>query len=897
MIRSILLFLLFVLSLSIASADEPVVTVLDNGLTVITQEFHYAPVIASIISYRVGSRNETGDILGMSHFCEHLMFKGTPDMPKSRFWQIVQRDGGSANAFTMQDATCYYLVLPSSRIEDAFAIESDRMVNCTIDSAEVVSERNVVHEERRSRCTDSPDGALWEVLGETAFLEHPYRNPVIGYDEDILAYDHEKAREYYELWYCPSNAVLSVVGDFDTVELLAQIEEYFGDIPSGSTPPEPDIAEPEQTEARYVEIEHASNLPRFIMAFHIPCALDPDTPALEIISAYLTGGRSGRLDQILVETNLIKSVWAGNDFNIDPGLFYVSVTMFPPDDSAVSMQEIQDMIWAELDIIASDGISPENLEDLKNRYRAREILSNANPAGQGMQYSLGMTMFNDPFLAKKQLEEVELLTPEDISEVALRYFRRSGVTIAVLNPSGGMGMEVQASHDELPTDVTEPSSIDYEGLEIPEDFLIPPETSIADGVVEFTLSNGLVLLVKEDHTFPVAAVSFTVPMGTLMNSYDLNGLVSITTETMLKGTDELNSTEFHKRLEMEGSYLRFYPGEEFSTGSVTLLSEDIEIAFESISDLLLRPALRTSDYETVLNEAYADLEMSAERSFSVAWDSLQAITAMSPSDYRNPSEETLNRITLEAVESFYDICCRPGGSVIAVVGDIDVQTVYELTQKYFGDWSNPSEPLPLISIPLFSDSPGDTVITPMPGRVQVAVMIGRNAPGLDMPDYPAFNVMNVILGRGIGSRLGHSVRDEQGLAYSVGSWTSSYDSTGTFMAYLSTLADYAHQATASVIVEMERIGSENVRDIELRLAKASAAGRQALSGMSYSGQASRLALLTADGRPLNWDLIYLEDVLDLSPDDLREAAARYLIPDEWFVSIAGGIQDDIDTEE
>jgi predicted Zn-dependent peptidase len=140
------------------------------------------------------------------------------------------------------------------------------------------------------------------------------------------------------------------------------------------------------------------------------------------------------------------------------------------------------------------------------------------------------------------------------------------------------------------------------------------------------------------------------------------------------------------------------------------------------------------------------------------------------------------------------------------------------------------------------------------------------------------------------------VRDEQGLAYSVGSWTSSYDSTGTFIAYLSTLADYAHQATSSVIAEMERIGSENVRDIELRLAKASAAGRQALSGTSYSEQASRLALLTADGRPLNWYLIYLEDVLELTPDDLREAAIRYLVPGEWFISIAGGIQD-IDTEE
>ncbi|MCK5115890.1 MAG: insulinase family protein, partial [Candidatus Aegiribacteria sp.] len=154
MIRTMLVMLFLALTISAAFAVEPDVTVLDNGLTVITQELHYAPVVASVISYRVGSRNECGDILGMSHFCEHLMFKGTEDMPKSRFWQIVQRDGGRANAFTSNDVTCYYLLLPSSRLADALVIESDRIVNCTIDSAEVISERNVVHEERRMRSID-----------------------------------------------------------------------------------------------------------------------------------------------------------------------------------------------------------------------------------------------------------------------------------------------------------------------------------------------------------------------------------------------------------------------------------------------------------------------------------------------------------------------------------------------------------------------------------------------------------------------------------------------------------------------------------------------------------------------------------------------------------------------
>ncbi|MBN2586646.1 MAG: insulinase family protein [Candidatus Fermentibacteraceae bacterium] len=889
--------MLLVLSISTAYAYEPQVTVLGNGLTVITQELHYAPVVASVISYRVGSRNEYGDILGMSHFCEHLMFKGTPDMPKSRFWQIVQRDGGMANAFTSNDCTCYFLLLPSSRLDDALLIESDRMVNCAIDSAEVVSERNVVHEERRMSCIDSPDGALWEALGEIAFTEHPYHNPVIGYDENILGYDWEKARRYYETYYCPSNAVLTYVGDFQTDELLLKVEDYFGDIPPGIVPDEEIPREPEQLEARLVEIEHSSNLPRFVMAFHSPSGHDPDNPAMSIISSYLSSGRSGRLEQLLVQSGLVHWAGAWNDGGIDPGLFYIFVTMNPPEESQVTMEEVQAMIWAELDELTERGIPADRLEELKNRYLAGEILDEASPLGLAMSYSLSATMFGDPMHDSNQLELIAGLSPGDVAAAASSVFRRDGVNLAVLNPSGEMGMQIGGEREALPTDITEPTSINYQGLEIPDDFLVPPENSIYEDAIEHRLDNGLVLLLKEDHTFPVVSISFAVPIGGLRHPAVLNGLADVVTETMLRGTEDLDYTEFHRRLEMEGSYLRFGSGPEYSSGSVTVLSEDIATAFQTISDLLLRPAFRETDFQTVMDEQRANLEAAAETAFSVAYDSLAAITAGTPEDYRNPSRTTLDRITLDEVLAFYDGGCRPEGSVIAVVGDIDPEAVMQMAVEYFGRWENPGTPLQEAYIPVFSTEPGDTVVTFMPGRVQATVLVARNAPGSEMPDYPAFVTMNTILGRGIGSRLGHSVRDEQGLAYGVGSWSTSYDSTGVFSAYLSTLADYVPQATSSVIAELERIASENVEDIELRLAKANAVGRYAFSGMSYSGQAGGLVNLYMNERPLDYDIRYLERVLDLQPDDIRQAASDYLLSDQWFVSIAGGIDRDRLTSE
>lgn len=882
--------------LSMAIAAEPTITILENGLTVVTQEIHYAPVVASFITYRVGSRNEHSDIFGMSHFCEHMMFKGTADMPKSRFSQIVQRDGGRANAFTGSDVTCYYLVLPSSRLEDALSIESDRMINCILDSVEIASERSVVQEERRARCVDNPNGALMEALSELAYTQHPYGHTVVGYDENIQAYEHTKVRNYYETYYCPSNAVLTIIGDFQTKTLLTQIDNYFGDIPSGFMPEENIPIEPEQTEARYIEIEHASDLSRFVMSFHTVNGTHPDNPALTMISSYLSSGKSAKLHQLLVETDLVHQTGTNHSSGIDPGMFGIYVAMNPSKNCNLSIEEITEIIWNELDNLAENGISEEILQEFKDRYRAGEILGNANPLGLAMNYGIATASFGNPFYSRNQLELMEQLTPDDISEVASRYFQRNGLNLAVLVPSAESETSATRARAASPSEARIPSSINYTGLEIPEGFLQPPTTSIADGVLEYELENGLVLLVKEDHTFPVIAINFSVPMGSLMHSPELTGLSSITSRTMLRGTEGLSYADFHKRLEVKGSSLRFNSSLETSSGAITMLSKNATIAFSAVSDLLLRPAFRESDFALVKGDSYTSITASAKQAFTVASNNLAMITAETSSQSRIPSFACLDLITIDEVQQYYNSCCRPEGTVITVVGDIDPDVAYAMTRNSFADWSNPDMPIPEIQIPEFSTAPGDTTVEFIPGRVQSVVLISTKAPGRKMPDYPAFSVMNTILGRGMGSRLNHSVRDEQGLAYSLGIRSSALDSTGVFTTHLTTLADNVPQATASVFNEINRISTENVLDIELLLAKANSVGKQALAATTYPELASRLTSLQASGKPLDWHLSYLGKILDLTADDLREVAADYFSTEKWFISIAGGSPKDILTE-
>ncbi len=881
---------LAVLLSSSAAPAEPRLTVMGNGLTVITQELHYAPVAACVIAYGVGARNESDGIRGISHFCEHMMFKGTPGMPKGRFWQIVQRDGGWANAFTSNDLTAYFIMLPASRLVDALAIESDRMVNCLFDSAEVVSERNVVAEEYRMSSLDDPDGALYTALMETAYTVHPYRHPVIGYEDDILSYTAGSASEYYRRFYGPSNAVLCLVGDFETERVLALVDSCFGGIPAGSPAPEVGLTEPAQTAMRRVEIEHESNLARIAVGFHIPDGYDQDATRMEMISTLLSGGRSSRLEQSLVQTGLAGEAYAWTDAGMDDGLFVIGATVMP----GVETGDVERVIWEEVARLASEDVSEDELGSLRRRARADLVMRSASPLGLAMNYALDRVSHGDHLASARSLGIIESTGPDDLAAAASEWLVPSNATVAILSPTGGMPTGPSQGRTGQDADMEAPSAIDYEGLEIPAELLTPPEASISIGVRERVLDNGLRVLVREDHTFPVVSVGFGVPLAQLREDPMLAGLAQVTIGAMLHGTEELGYSEFNARLEDLGSEIRLRAGMEFSTGSVRVLSEDLDTALLSVADLLIRPALRAGDVEQVVEEAIAEVEARNGSNFARASIELSRLMVADPAEARAPTTETLSRITAADVRGFHAHGCRPGGTVVAIVGDVDADETLERMEQLFGQWPEPAGPLSPAVWPEFSTAPGDTVVTTMPGRFQTAVYAAVPGPGYDSPDYIAFTTMNGILGSGIGSRLGHWVRDDQGLAYAVFSYLMAGEGRGVWLAGLSTRNDLAVRAAESVRSECARMTVEEVAPIELALEQSSSAAGHALSFTGYQDQSDYLVSTTMRGLPLEWDRTSVEATLSLSPSDIREAAERYLATGSWFWSFAGGVEEPLD---
>ncbi len=300
--------------------------ILDNGLKVLLLENHKSPAVTFQIWYRVGSRDEMDGKSGLSHYLEHMMFKGTSKIGPEQYFRIITKNGGRSNAFTMPDATVYFATMSRDKIGIAIELEADRMANARLDGAYFEPEKKVVLEERRLRTEDNPSSALSEVTSAVAYTVHPYRRPVIGWMEDVRNLSPEDLKRYYDTYYIPNNAFLVVVGDFTRTKILAKIEHAFGKIQRGPKPPMMRIKEPPQMGERRVILKKEAELPLLHIYYHAPNLGHQDSIALDLLEVILAGGRSSRLHQDLVYRRRLahKVSVHYRRLSIDPTIFSIT---------------------------------------------------------------------------------------------------------------------------------------------------------------------------------------------------------------------------------------------------------------------------------------------------------------------------------------------------------------------------------------------------------------------------------------------------------------------------------------------------------------------------------------------------------------------------------------------
>jgi len=414
---------------------------LANGLTVIIKPDHRAPTAVHMVWHRVGAMDEVDGTSGVAHVLEHMMFKGTRTLKPGEFSKRVAALGGRENAFTGQDYTGYFQIIPSNRLEDVMKLEADRFANNRWSDEEFRKELEVVKEERRLRTEDNPRALLYEALNATTFVASPYRRPIVGWMNDLDAMTPQDARDFYKRWYTPANAALVVVGDVNPQRVKQLAERYYGSIPARSVPARKPREEPVQTGLRRLEVKAPAEQAYVALAFKVPTltnlleptAQDQDALALTVLAAVLDGYSGARLDRALTQgaDRLADQAGASNGLTgRGPQLFMLDGVPAKGKNSS----ELETALRQQVQKVAQEGVAESELNRVKTQWVASEVYKLDSMMAQVMEmgayWTEGLPVDSGTLLIKR-LREV---TPEQVRSVAQRYFGDDQLTVAHLVP-------------------------------------------------------------------------------------------------------------------------------------------------------------------------------------------------------------------------------------------------------------------------------------------------------------------------------------------------------------------------------------------------------------------------------------------------------------------------------
>jgi len=410
------------------------ISTLPNGLTVVLEEDHSVPIVHVNLTYHVGSKNERPGRTGFAHLFEHLMFKGSKNVDPDSHTSMIAAVGGQSNAFTTEDETTFWETAPSQYLPLMLWLEADRMATLRVNNETFMSEREVVKEERRLRIDNQPYGRLNEIIYDQVFTTHPYKHVPIGSMVDLDAATVDDVRDFYQTFYVPENATLTLVGDIDSTQALQFVTHYLGRVAKAKKPVPRDIPkEPPQTAERRLTLQEPWPLPAVVVAYHITNDGNPDSYPLHIAGKVLSDGQSSRIYKKLVyEQQLAVAAFGGPNLIEDPNLFFAVAIVQPgrkPD-------EVINALIAEFDRLKNEPISERELQRTKNQFARDYILNRESDQDKARVLSHAVVIHHDIKTADGEFDIFQGLTTADVQRVARTYFTAANRTVLTLMPSG-----------------------------------------------------------------------------------------------------------------------------------------------------------------------------------------------------------------------------------------------------------------------------------------------------------------------------------------------------------------------------------------------------------------------------------------------------------------------------
>jgi zinc protease len=861
---------------------------LPNGLRVILRESHDAPVASFWVWYRVGARNETPGLTGISHWVEHMQFKGTPTLGKGDIFREISRNGGYNNAMTSNDWTAYYETLPADRVELAIRIEADRMTNSLFDPGETESERTVILSEQQG-AENNPAYVLYKEVVGTAFRAHPYGKMVIGYEHDLRSMTRDDLYNYYRRAYSPDNAFVVSAGDFDAAAIMARIEQEFGSIPSGEPLSAVRAIEPPQLGERRVTLRRPAPTSYLRIAFHTPASDHPDTAAILVADAVLSGakgmgiagggpmGRSSRLYRSLVATGLARSAGSDFDFFIDPYLLMIGVTALP----GVEPERIEPTLDTEHDRLEAEQVPEDEFARAVKQVKAQYVYSSEGVTNQA--FWLGqMELVGDYQRAERFIGEIEAVSPADVQRIAQTYLTRDNRTVGWLLPEGNGGGAADTIESEA-------AAVRYWGINGPN----APATASNPVRTPFerrVLANGIVLLGQPQPDDPSLVLRLRVGAGAALDMEGKGGIAALTARSLTRGTARRTFEEINEFTDSLGASISVEPSQIYTEIRLRFLREDLKPMVELAGDILRRPTFPSTEVDKVRAEILAAIKEQDDDTRSVADRSVRKLLYPEghPLHGRVLGEpEDVSRLTVDDLRALHEAWYGPANLKVAVVGGFErLDDIANLLEQAFGDWPSPAQSADLDLSTSRPEASARSEVS-IAGKTQADVAIGF--PVLSRLDerFQAFDMANLILGQlGLMGRLGASVRDRQGLAYYAFSSVEPGRAGSVWISRAGVDAQNVERAIQGVIDEVKRLRSEPVSADELDDGKRYLTGVLPLALESNDGIAS--LLLSIEHFDLGLDYLdrYPAIVEAVSAQDIQNVAQANLDPERLQVAVA-----------
>ena len=827
---------------------------LGNGQTVIIKEVHTNPIVTIDTWIKTGSINETCKNNGISHFLEHLFFKGSQNFPNGEFDKILESKGAINNAATSKDFTHYYITIPSKDFHLAVKMHADMLQNPLIPNKELEQERKVVLEEI-AKDINSPTNKVYNNLIKMLYTTHPYSQKVIGEKEIVSSLSREEIFDYFNTYYTPSNMVTIIVGDVDSKDAISTVKENFT-CKNRKTPKHKYIKEkPLTSVARIVEYMQTQSA-YMLIGFRGTNIKHNDSYALDLLSVILGDGKTSLLYQNLKEKkNLAFSISAHNSTMRDDGIFYVSANFIPK-----NCQSLEENIFFEIEKIKKYGITDEQLELAKNiterdTLYGRESISNiANEIG----YTMVTT--EDTGYYETYLENIKKVSKNDIKRVANKYLGVNKAAISILLPE---------SEKELKISETKP--LNKEATYINKN----------NDTEKYILSNGATLLFTPNSSNEIVGISINAKGGEFIE--EIAGTGKLTAKTMLRGTQKYTFQELSQIMENKG--IKISPTSKLDVFSITALTTkpELETTLLLLDEIINHATLAQSDIDFVKAESLNLIKRNRDLPLQKALEEHNTNIYLG-SIYSNSTkilEKTYPKVTRENILNFYNKIFEPKNIIISINGDVDKSIIIDkftsiLTTKTDNKFDYTKYQIPIVKTPRIS------TITDKNTETAWIVLAWQTDGYTNQKELATLNVINSIIGSGMSSRLFKNLRDKYGLAYQLGSTFSPNMKRGSFVTYIGTNPKNIETATKKIFEEINKIKTEKVTEQELQEAKDKINGNYLISLETNLDKATTINWFETTGRGYDFD--YTNAINKVTAEDVMQVANKYF-NDNFVLSI------------